>query len=282
MLKKELCLKAIAEWNNAREHYSEIKELITPTSVFTFDKKQCNWVRENNKNSFFHTYIGVYGKKLISIIVPIDRSGSEIDLPEYLTSTIAPLSKDLKLIEREVVTTVKKITLSKDLDITDHQHNVKLPFTNAPTIDQHKSVEEIISWKNNCLDWFYNECIEFNGQRIFKAFVVPMVDLVKNKNNVDEVVCLFGLKQNEIHNRLIPVLIYVSHTSKIKEENLTRTSKKEAFNEVESLRASEKEAFNEVELLRTSEKDPETGNIDNFSSPRPPFGGDIDEFNLFK
>jgi hypothetical protein len=60
MLTKEKCIQAIRVWKETRTNFSKINEIIDPTAVFNFTQDDCDWIRENNKNSNFHTYAGVH------------------------------------------------------------------------------------------------------------------------------------------------------------------------------------------------------------------------------
>ncbi len=210
MLSKEKCIQAINVWKITRTDYSKVEKLISPVSVFSFDRTQIDWLNERNKNSKFHTYIGIYNEELILIVVPINEEGIELDLSEYMTCSLGPLESDLTLIETDVVTTVKKTTLSIDLSITSYHEEVILPTYNEPAITERASVDDIEKWKINCLDWFYCECNDFEGQRIFRTFTVPFSDLVKEDVQYNEVKAMFGLKYSTIYQRDIPILIFVA------------------------------------------------------------------------
>jgi hypothetical protein len=210
MLSKEKCIQAITVWKETRTNFSKIKKIIDSTGVFNFTQDDCDWIKENNKNSNFHTYAGVNDDKFILIIVPLDKNGKEIDLDRYLTTKLTDLKNDITLIETDVVTTLSKTILSKNLEITKYWKEVDLPTYNEPTITERASVKDIEKWKNECLDWFYYECKESKGQNIFRAFKVPFADLAREDEKQGEVVALFGFKYSSIYQMQIPVLIFVA------------------------------------------------------------------------
>ena len=213
MLSKEQCIQAINNWVNARSNYDKVAALINPTSIFNFSQKDCEWVNEHNNNSKFHTYIGDHKDNLILIVVPVDKNGKEVELDNYLTTKLTPLEKQLTLIEKDIVTIIKKTTLSSQLEVTNYCEETELPTYNEPTITERASVDDIEKWKNECLNWFYYECNHFKGERIFKTFTVPFADLVKEDEQYNEVKALFGFKFSDIYQRSIPVLIFVANHS---------------------------------------------------------------------
>src|SRR5690606_18138313 len=165
------CSHAIRTWNSARPHYSEIQRLIDPTSVFQVDRATCNWVNKHNKSKYFYTYIGVHEKQLVLILVPLDKEGKEEKLASYPAIPLEPLTKDLVLTEKEETIIKKKTTLSRNLSITHACEEIELPTYNTPAISEGNSLSDIEMWANSCLDWFYHECTDFKGKRIFKTFM---------------------------------------------------------------------------------------------------------------
>jgi len=210
MLSKEKCIQAINAWKETRTNYSEIKNIINPTDVFNFTQEDCDWIKENNKNSNFHAYAGVHDDKFILITVPLDENGKEINLESYLATNLTDLKDEITLIEKEVVTTVSKTTLSKKLEITKYWKEVDLPIFNEPTITERASVKDIEKWKNECLDWFYYECKQSEGQNTFRAFTVPFADLEREDKKQGEIVALFGFKHSSIYQTQIPILVFVT------------------------------------------------------------------------
>ena len=210
MLSKEKCIKAINVWKEARTNFSKVKKIIDPTAVFNFSQKDCDWISKNNKNTNFHAYAGVNDDTFIVIVVPLDKNGQEIDLDSYLTTKLTDLKDEITLIETDVVTTVSKTTLSKNLEITKHWKEVDLPVYNEPTIIERASVKDIEKWKDECLDWFYYECNASKGQNIFRVFTVPFADLAREDKKQGEVVALFGFKHSSIYQTQIPLIVFVT------------------------------------------------------------------------
>ena len=232
MLAKEKCIQAINVWRDTRTNFSKIKELINPTAVFNFTQDDCNWITKFNDNSNFHIYVDVHKNKLILIIVPLDTNGKEIDLDSYLTTKLTDLKNDITLIETDVVTTVSKTTLSSKLEITKHWKEVNLPTYNETSLSERASLKDIEKWKNECLDWFYYECKESEGQNIFRVFSVPFADLAREDEKLGEVVALFGFKHSSIYQKQIPILIFVAITdetgaAEIMRENNNQTTSSE-------------------------------------------------------
>lgn len=210
MLSKEKCIQAINMWEETRTNFSKIKKIIDPTAIFNFTQENCDWVKKNNNNGNFHAYAGVHNDKFILIVVPLDKNGKEIELDKYLTTKLTDLKNDITLIETDVVTTVSKTTLSKNLEITKHWKEVDLPTYNEPTITERASVKDIEKWKNECLNWFYYEFKESKGQNIFRVFSVPFADLAREDEKQGEVIALFGFKHSSIYQMQIPILIFVA------------------------------------------------------------------------
>lgn len=224
MLSKEECVQAINNWEIAKSNYLTVSELFNPAAAFNFNQQDCAWINNHNNNSKFHTYIGVNNDELILIVVPLNENGEEIDLDAYLTSILNAQEHDLTLVERDVITTTQKTILSKKLELSKLYEEVELPTYNKPTLKENASLLDIEKWKNECLDWFYCECNDFGGQRIFRTFTVPFADLVKDDNNYNEVVVLFGFKNSTIYNRQIPILIFVAVNSETHHAKIIRSS----------------------------------------------------------
>jgi hypothetical protein len=230
MLSKKKCIQAINVWKETRNNFSKIKNIIDPTAVFNFTQDDCDWIKENNKNSSFHTYAGVDNDKFILIVVPLDTNGKEIDLDRYLTK-LTDLKNDITLIETDVVTTVSKTTLSKNLEITKYWKEVDLPIYNEPSITERASAKDIEKWKNECLDWFYYECNEHKGQNIFRAFTVPFADLAREDEKQGEVVALFGFKHSSIYQTQIPILVFVTIADETGAAEIMRVKNNETSSE---------------------------------------------------
>ena len=118
MLSKEECKQAINKWEKSRHNFEDVKKLIDPSAVFKFTEDNCKWIKENNDNEIFHCYVGVHNNILILIIMPLDKDGKEkIHLNQYITTPLTNLTEEITLIQIDVVTTVSKARLSKNLEI---------------------------------------------------------------------------------------------------------------------------------------------------------------------
>lgn len=230
MLSKEKCIQAINLWKETRTDYSKIEKIIDPTAVFNFTQADCDWVKKNNNNSNFHAYAGIDNDKFILIIVPLNEFGIEVALDSYLTTNLTDLKEEITLIETDVVTTLSKTTISKNLEITKHWKEVHLPVCNEPTITERASVKDIEKWKNECLDWFYYECNKYKGQNIFRTFTVPFADLSRKGEKQGEVTALFGFRHSTIYKIQIPILVFVSIEDKTKTGVFIRSNKDEETN----------------------------------------------------
>jgi hypothetical protein len=215
-LTKEQCENAIGKWELERTDFSKIQQLINPTHVFYFSEEGREWIKQNNDFNSFHAYAGVYEGKFYLIIRPLDRNGKPKPLEEYLAVGLQPLNNELTLVETDVVTTVSKTVLSKNLEIIKDWKEVDLPVYNEPTITERTSVKDIESWKYDCLSWFYNEEHSFSGgKNIFNGFSVPFPDLYTEGDSNGEVIALFGLKFSFVFQKVLPVLIFVDVFNKI-------------------------------------------------------------------
>lgn len=209
-LNREQCEIAIAEWTNCCRNYETVKNLIPTNCVFNFDADEVEWMKKLNRNSDFCTQIGIYENKLVAILYPMDADGRKIASENYAYSSLNELDKDLRLVETEEYTIVKNAVLSKDLKKIDGNSDMYFPVSGKPMLDQDKAVVAIESWRNDGMNWFFRECNEFDGDRIFKRFYVPSRDLIPSKPGLTNIICSFGLKFSEIYQRVLPTLIFIS------------------------------------------------------------------------
>ncbi len=212
-LSKEKCSIAIEQWNQTRPNYSKIKDLISPTDAFHFTKEDCKWLNtheDKSSNRKFRMYTGVYNSELILIVYPLDLHGKQKILDSYLAKAVAPLENDISLVETQTIVITEKTILSKNLEVLNLNTCNQSTTLNEPKMPEKLSVVDIERWKNSCLDWFYHECTDYKGERIFKSFIVPFSDLVRTDEGYHSVICFFAFKMSEIYQRLVPVLIFVS------------------------------------------------------------------------
>ncbi|WBV58638.1 hypothetical protein PFY10_09280 [Chryseobacterium daecheongense] len=201
---------AIAAWDTSSKDYSTIKKLIPPNYVFTLSFDQIDWLKKNNKCDDFCSEIGVYKNQLVLILCPLDVNGQKIAVNEYPYSVLAELTSNLTLVETKEYTLVKNAVLSKELQQVDKTADMYLPVANMPIMEQDKAVAAIELWRDEGSTWFYRECDEFKGARIFKRFYVPVEDLCPSKEGLSYIICSFGIKFSEIYQRPLVTLIFIS------------------------------------------------------------------------
>lgn len=210
---------AVAEWTNRCSDYKSIQTLIPTNYVFNFDTEQTDWMAAQNKYTEFCAEIGVYEGKLIAILCPLDSRGQKLIVDKFPYSPLKALEGDLKLQETEQYMVIKNAVLSKDLQRIDYDSDTFFPVSNQPMLAQDIAVAAIESWRNDGMTWFYRECSEFKGSRIFKKFYVPAQDLTPTKAGLYRIVASFGLKYSEIYQRVLPTLIFISFYKELQEGN---------------------------------------------------------------
>lgn len=201
---------AVAEWTNCCADYNAIQNLIPTNYVFTFDREQVDWLKSRNEYKEFCAEIGVFKNKLVAILCPMDDKGQKLIVNDFPYSELGELTKDLRLVETEQYKVIKNAVLSKELKRIDYDSDTYFPISNKPMLDQDVALDAIESWRNDGMTWFYRECTEFEGTRIFRKFYVPSEDLISSKPGLNEIVCSFGLKFSEVYQRVLPTLIFIS------------------------------------------------------------------------
>lgn len=209
-LNLEECKRAIGAWENCCGNYEEIKKLIPTNYVFNFDASEIDWMKKENQNSEFCTQVGIYEGQLIAILSPMNADGRQIVIDDYAYSPLQELKHDLRLMETAEYTLVKNAVLSKDLRKIDDNSDLTFPVSGKPMLPQDKAVAAIETWRDEGMLWFYRECSEFSGSRIFRKFYVPADDLIPSKPGLTHIVCSFGLKYSDIYGRILPTLIFIS------------------------------------------------------------------------
>lgn len=209
-LNREQCDAAFAEWDNCKGNYTTVKNLIPTNYVFNFDSDQINWMKTENRGNEFSAQIGVYQNQLIAVLCPLETDGQKKNVQDYPFSFLSELENDLNLVETEEYTLVKNAVLSKELRTIDDSSDMFWPISNKPMMEQDKAIEAIESWRNEATTWFYRECTEFEGTRIFRQFYVPAENLNPPKPGLSYMVCSFGLKFSQVYQRVLPTLIFIS------------------------------------------------------------------------
>ncbi|WP_075343582.1 hypothetical protein [Tenacibaculum agarivorans] len=247
LLSKTECINAVNKWQANKGTYTNIKNLIIPTKTFKFTSTDYQWFNKNNDNKYFHIYAGIYKSQFTLIIVPLNSEGKEKELASYLILTLETLDNEIILIEEENIVTQKTITLSKELDITNSIKKSKTPIYNEPLITESQAASNIQEWKNECLNWFYNECTIFEGKRIFNCFTVPTSDIELTNKKYNEIRVFFAFRYSFILQRAVPFLIFIA--------------------------VDNKDPNSKVSELITNMKD--------WSQPCPPMCGSLSDFTIF-
>ena len=236
MLSNEESRQAIKKWEKSRGNFEEVKKLIDPSAIFKFTEDNCKWIKENNDNENFHCYVGVHNNILNFIIMPLDKNGKEkIHLDQYLTTPITNITEEITLIQIDVVTTVSKAKLSRNLEIIKRSKDVYFPMFNEPDITLKESLKDIEKWKNECLEWFgYMTRNKSKRKKIFRVFSVPSADLEREDKKDGEVVALFGFKKSSIYKTQIPILIFVTTEKETSDREIVASSKNQELSSTNS------------------------------------------------
>lgn len=202
---------AIAEWSRCLSDYYLISNLIPTNYIFDLTAEKIEKIKEANKYVDACAEVGIFGGKLVLIFLPLDEKG-HIDkrVSEYQYTTLEPLKYDLRLQESKEFIVVKNAVLSSNLTKIDDNTNTTLPVSEQPILDQDIAVDAIERWRNEGMDWFFRECNEFRGERIFKRFYIPMDDLCHPEPKIAGIKCSFGLRYNDIYQRMLVTLIFIS------------------------------------------------------------------------
>ncbi len=262
MISKEDYLKAISAWEKERSDFPTIKKLVNPTSIFRLHQDDLEWFKNNNRYYNFHAYLGIQQDKLVLIIVPLNAKGEELEAP-YLTLPLQPLVKSLYLEEQWMISTVRKVTLSGNLQVLKNEEIKNLPYDNKPNINLHTAISYMQSWRNQCINWFYAKCnAPDKGASIVKLFKVPTPDLMKGEE-VSEIYCFFGFRETEIYDGLVPILIFVGYDSVTQTASLLKSVLNKT-NKESPQQGNRQSSIEEVD-----------SNADDWSTPCPPFCGNI-------
>ena len=82
--------------------------------------------------------------------MPLDKDGKEkIQLDQYLTTPLTDITEEITLIQIDVVTTVSKAKLSRNLEIIKRSKDVYIPMFNEPDITLKESLKDLEKWKMN-------------------------------------------------------------------------------------------------------------------------------------
>lgn len=201
---------AVAEWATRCGDFSALQSLIPTNYIFNLSLEQINWLKETNLYKDFCVDMGLYEDQVVMILSPLDASGHRIVVEGYPYSVLTELSGDLRLVETQEYTVIKNAVLSQDLKKIDNDSDVFFPVANKPLMEQDKAVDAIELWRNEGTNWFYFECSEYEGSRIFRRFYVPADNLTPPKPGLNSFVCSFGLKYSDIYQRMLVTMIFIS------------------------------------------------------------------------
>ncbi|SHH02687.1 hypothetical protein [Chryseobacterium vrystaatense] len=203
---------AVAEWRKYRSDYYLITELIKQTNqIFELSKEQIDKIKEKNDYPDICAEVGVFGGSMVLIFLPLDKTGHiDKSVVEYQYTTLQVFKQDIRLQETKEFTVVKNAVLSSNLTKVDDNTNTTFPVSDQPILDQDIAVEAIERWRNEGMEWFFRECTEFGGERIFKRFYIPMEDLFHDNPEIAGVKCSFGLRYNDIYQRMLVTVIFIS------------------------------------------------------------------------
>ncbi|WP_246008701.1 hypothetical protein [Chryseobacterium lactis] len=218
MLRKDDCRTAMDQWSLHLSNYPELEKLIPTNYIFEIGDGHLDWMRKNSGYEEFCVAMGIYDNQVIIILVPMDEKGHRKDLDEFPCSLLCPLENDLKLQEIQEYTVVKNALLSKDLQNIDKNALMTFPIASKPVLEQDKALDAIEKWRNEGMDWFYKECTDYKGSRIFTRFYVPTADLCLSNMGLKKIVCSFGLRYNDVYGRMLVTLVFISFL-----ENLQNT-----------------------------------------------------------
>nr|WP_315026977.1 hypothetical protein [uncultured Chryseobacterium sp.] len=218
MLRKEECQTAMDQWSLHLSHFPELKKLLPTNYVFEIHAGHLEWMRKNSGYEEFCTAVGVYKDQVIIILYPMDEKGYNKEMDQYPCCFLSPLEEDLKLQEIQQYTVVKNALLSKDLQNIDKNSDMTFPISGKPVLEQDIAIEAIEKWRNEGMEWFYQESVDYKGLRIFTRFYVPTADLCLSNTGLKKIVCSFGLRYNDVYGRMLVTLVFISFL-----ENLQNT-----------------------------------------------------------
>lgn len=211
---------AVAEWGRYVADYSKIASLIPTNYIFELSSEQIDKIKQQNKYVDVCAEVGVYNGAVVLIFLPLDSQGHiDKSVAEYQYTVLCPLKYDLRLQETKEFSVTKNAVLSGNLTKVDDNTSTSFPVSEQPVLDQDIAVDAIERWRNEGMEWFYRECTEFGGERIFRRFYIPMQDLTHPYPEVIGIKCSFGLRYNDIYQRMLVTLIFISFHELLQEGN---------------------------------------------------------------
>ncbi|SHG74327.1 hypothetical protein SAMN05421866_1387 [Chryseobacterium oranimense] len=211
---------AVAEWGRCLSDYSKIANLIPTNYIFELSSEQIDKIKQQNKYVDICAEVGIYNGAVVLIFLPLDSQGHiDKSITEYQYTVLCPLKYDLRLQETKEFSITKNAVLSGNLTKVDDNTSTSFPVSEQPVLDQDIAVEAIERWRNEGMEWFFRECNEFGGERVFRRFYIPMQDLTHPYPEVIGIKCSFGLRYNDIYQRMLVTLIFISFHEMLQEGN---------------------------------------------------------------
>ncbi|MBL1219687.1 hypothetical protein JET18_02500 [Chryseobacterium sp. L7] len=202
---------AAAEWGICVSDFNKVSGLIPTNYIFELTSEQIGKITEKNPYIDVCAEVGVHKGQLVLIFLPLDAQGHiDKSVTEFQYTSLGPLKHDIRLQETKEITVVKNAVLSSDLTKIDDNTNTSFPVAEQPILDQDIAVDAIQRWRNEGMEWFFRECNEFKGERVFRRFYIPKEDLVHPYPKVASMKCSFGLRYNDIYQRMLVTLIFIS------------------------------------------------------------------------
>ncbi|AZA48708.1 hypothetical protein EG346_11195 [Chryseobacterium carnipullorum] len=202
---------AVAEWSKCLSDYHLISNLIPTNYIFELPADKIEKIKEKNKYVDVCAEVGVFNGEVVLIFIPLDEKGYvDKSVVEYQYTVLAPLKHDIILQQSKEFTVVKNAVLSSNLTQIDDNTNTFFPVSDQPILDQDIAIEAIGRWRDEGMEWFFRECTEFAGARIFRKFYIPMEDLCHPEPKIAGVKCSFALRYNDIYGRMLVTLIFIS------------------------------------------------------------------------
>ena len=201
------------------ENFKKLTTLFGHNNEFVFSTQECKEFLLLNKGDFFMVSMGILEEKgkqdVIMILKPLDANNQPIKLSSllmcYYAKLQAPNFAEMDFVEIETMQKKTVTTLDSNLNVLAKTEMVLDPTKNLSYLPTKKAVGYVQRWGYEARSYFFNECDEFHGQRIFNTFSVPKADIVLGVDeDAQEMRVFLGLRDDLLYRRTVPVLIFVS------------------------------------------------------------------------
>ncbi|MFZ4930132.1 hypothetical protein [Chryseobacterium sp. Mn2064] len=224
MLSYEDCKIAMGKWADCRSSFFDIQKKLPTNYIFNLSREQLDWMRNvGGKSQVFCAGVGLFEDKVTLILYPLDDSGKRIESKEYPCTSLSELTMDIKLQEIQEYTVVKNAVLSKGLLPVERNSDMAFPISDKPILEQDTALDAIEKWRLEGMDWFYRECNIDKGAGIFRKFYVSTEDLCLSDDSLEGITCSFGLKYNDIYEKLLVTLIFISFRENLQNSGRAET-----------------------------------------------------------